>query len=280
MVSVVTNKPAILARLSSLQNTSEFNLAAERLSSGKRINNAGDDAAGNSVSLKMGALIDGKNMAMKTIGDGIALLEVQDSGLAELQNIVLRLRELALQMASGSYTDTDRSMAQIEFEALGSQISNLVLSTTFNTRKTINGANAPGSNKRITLQAGSGTGETIQIEQGAGNYIGNQIQGGAISIDTVFNAKSAITVLDTALSDTLTARAISGASKNRLMSVVANLSASGVLASQSLGRIVDADMAREASQLSKSRILNDASTAMLASANTSQLNLLRLVGVD
>lgn len=280
MVSVVTNKPAILARLSSLQNTSEFNLAAERLSSGKRINNAGDDAAGNSVSLKMGALIDGKNMAMKTIGDGIALLEVQDSGLAELQNIVLRLRELALQMASGSYTDTDRSMAQIEFEALGSQISNLVLSTTFNTRKTINGANAPGSNKRITLQAGSGTGETIQIEQGAGNYIGNQIQGGAISIDTVSNAKSAITVLDTALSDTLTARAISGASKNRLMSVVANLSASGVLASQSLGRIVDADMAREASQLSKSRILNDASTAMLASANTSQLNLLRLVGVD
>ena len=280
MVSVVTNKSAILARLSSLQNTSEFNLAAERLSSGKRINNAGDDAAGNSVSLKMGALIDGKNMAMKTIGDGIALLEVQDSGLAELQNIVLRLRELAVQMASGSYTDTDRSMAQIEFEALGSQISNLVLSTTFNTRKTINGANAPGSNKRITLQAGSGTGETIQIEQGAGNYIGNQIQGGAISIDTVFNAKSAITVLDTALSDTLTARAISGASKNRLMSVVANLSASGVLASQSLGRIVDADMAREASQLSKSKILNDASTAMLASANTSQLNLLRLVGVD
>ena len=121
MVSVVTNKPAILARLSSLQNTSEFNLAAERLSSGKRINNAGDDAAGNSVSLKMGALIDGKNMAMKTIGDGIALLEVQDSGLAELQNIVLRLRELALQMTSGSYTDTDRSMAQIEFEALGLQ---------------------------------------------------------------------------------------------------------------------------------------------------------------
>ena len=280
MVSVVTNKSAILARLSSLQHTSEFNLAAGRLSSGKRINNAGDDAAGNSVSLKMDALIDGTNMAIKTIGDGIALLEVQDSGLAELQNIVLRLRELALQMASGSYTDTDRSMAQIEFEALGSQISNLVLSTTFNTRKTINGANAPGSNKRIMLQAGSGAGETIQIEQGAGNYIGNQIQGGAISIDTVSNAKSAITVLDTALSDTLTARAISGASKNRLMSVVANLSASGVLASQSLGRIVDADMAREASQLSKSKILNDASTAMLASANTSQLNLLRLVGVD
>jgi flagellin len=280
MVSVVTNKSAILARLSSLKHTGEFNLAAGRLSSGKRINNAGDDAAGNSVSLKMGALIDGKNMAMKTIGDGIALLEVQDSGLAELENIVLRLRELALQMASGSYTDTDRSMAQIEFEALGSQISNLVLSTTFNTRKTINGANASGSNKRVMLQAGSGAGETIQIEQGAGKYIGNQIQGGAISIDTVSNAKSAITVLDTALSDTLTARAISGASKNRLMSVVANLSASGVLASQSLGRIVDADMAREASQLSKSKILNDASTAMLASANTSQLNLLRLVGVD
>ena len=280
MISAVTNKSAILAQLSSLQNRNEFNLAAERLSSGRRINNAGDDAAGNAVSLKMAALIDGTNMAIKTIGDGIALLEVQDSGLAELQNIVLRLRELALQMASGSYTDVDRSMAQIEFEALGSQIGNLVLSAAFNTRKTINGANAPGSNKRIALQAGSEAGETIQIEQGAGRYIGNQIQGGAISINTVLNAKSAINVLDTALSDTLTARAVNGASKNRLMSVVAYLSASEVMAVQSLGRIVDADMAREATQLSKSEILNDASTAMLASANTSQLNLLRLIGVD
>ena len=279
MVSVVTNKSAILARFSSLQNSSESNLAAERLSSGRRINNAGDDAAGNSVGLKMASLIGGTNMAIKTIGDGIALLEVQDSGLAELQNIILRLRELALQMASGSYTDIDRGMAQIEFEALGSQIDNLVLSTAYNTRKTINGASAPGTNDKITLQAGPGAGEIIQIEKGAGTYIGNKIQGGAISISSVSNATSAITVLDTVLADTLTARAINGASKNRLMSVITNLSASSVMAEQSLGRIVDADMAREVSQLGKSKILNDASTAMLALANTSQLNLLRLVGV-
>ena len=280
MISVSTNKSAILARFNSLQNSGEFNRSAERLSSGKRINSSSDDAAGNAVALKMAALIDGKNMAIKTIGDGIALLEIQDSGLAEIQNIVLRLRELALQTASGSYTDNDRSMAQIEFEALGSQIDNLVLSASYNTRKTINGANAPGSNAIMTLQAGSGADEAIQIEKGAGTYIGNQIQGGAISIDTVSNAKSAITVLDNALSDTLTARAINGASKNRLLSVIANLSSSVVMAAQSLGRIIDADMASEASQLSKFKILNEASTAMLSSANTTKQSLLRLIGVD
>jgi len=280
MISISTNKSAILARFNSLQNSGEFNRSAERLSSGKRINSSSDDAAGNAVALKMAALIDGKNMAIKTIGDGIALLEIQDSGLAEIQNIVLRLRELALQTASGSYTDNDRSMAQIEFEALGSQIDNLVLSASYNTRKTINGANAPGSNAIMTLQAGSGADEAIQIEKGAGTYIGNQIQGGAISIDTVSNAKSAITVLDNALSDTLTARAINGASKNRLLSVIANLSSSVVMAAQSLGRIIDADMASEASQLSKFKILNEASTAMLSSANTTKQSLLRLIGED
>jgi flagellin len=280
MISVSTNKSAILARFNSLQNSGEFNRSAERLSSGKRINSSSDDAAGNAVALKMAALIDGKNMAIKTIGDGIALLKIQDSGLAEIQNIVLRLRELALQTASGSYTDNDRSMAQIEFEALGSQIDNLVLSASYNTRKTINGANAPGSNAIMTLQAGSGADEAIQIEKGAGTYIGNQIQGGAISIDTVSNAKSAITVLDNALSDTLTARAINGASKNRLLSVIANLSSSVVMAAQSLGRIIDADMASEASQLSKFKILNEASTAMLSSANTTKQSLLRLIGED
>jgi len=280
MISVSTNKSAILARFNSLQNSGEFNRSAERLSSGKRINSSSDDAAGNAVALKMAARIDGKNMAIKTIGDGIALLEIQDSGLAEIQNIVLRLRELALQTASGSYTDNDRSMAQIEFEALGSQIDNLVLSASYNTRKTINGANAPGSNAIMTLQAGSGADEAIQIEKGAGRYIGNQIQGGAISIDTVSNAKSAITVLDNALSDTLTARAINGASKNRLLSVIANLSSSVVMAAQSLGRIIDADMASEASQLSKFKISNEASTAMLSSANTTKQSLLRLIGED
>ena len=96
MISVLTNESAILARFNSLQNISEFNLAAERLSSGKRINSGSDDAAGNSVALKMDALIDGKNIAINTIGDGIALLEIQDSGLAEVQNIVLQLRELAV----------------------------------------------------------------------------------------------------------------------------------------------------------------------------------------
>ena len=280
MISVLTNESAILARFNSLQNSGEFNLAAERLSSGKRINSGSDDAAGNSVALKMAALIDGKNIAINTIGDGIALLEIQDSGLAEVQNIVLRLRELAVQMASGSYTDIDRGMAQIEFEALGSQIDNLVLTAAYNTRKTINGRFAPGSNSMMTLQAGSGANETIQIEKAAGKYIGNQIQGGSISIDTAANAKSAITGLDTALSDTSTARAINGASKNRLMSVVANLSLSAATAAQSLGRVLDADMAREASQLTKFQLLNEASTAMLSSANTAKLNLLRLIGAD
>ena len=183
-------------------------------------------------------------------------------------------------MASGSYTDIDRSMAQIEFEALGSQINNLVLTAAYNTRKTINGRFAPGSNSMMTLQAGSGANETIQIEKAAGKYIRNQIQGGSISIDTAANAKSAITGLDTALSDTSTARAINGASKNRLMSVVANLSLSAATAAQSLGRVLDADMAREASQLTKFQILNEASTAMLSSANTAKLNLLRLIGAD
>ena len=279
MISSVTNSSALFARLFSIKNTNSSNSAAERLSSGKRINNSGDDAAGNAVSLKMDALIQGQKMAIKTISDGVAGLEIQDSGLAEIQSVVGRLRELAVQMASGIYTDVDRDMGQIEFEALADQIGNLVLSASYNNRKTMNGSSAPGSNRTLTLQAGATAVETIDIEQAAGTYLKNQLKDGSISIDTQSNAKNAVDSLSTTLSQTLKARAINGAAKNRLISVINNLSSSSIIAEGAKSRIVDANMARESIRLGKFEILNKASTAMLTIANSSKSSLLQLVEI-
>ena len=157
MTSIGTNVGALNARLYTLSANKQQEIAMERLSSGKRVNTAADDAAGLAVAGKMESQLRGINMAIRNNQDGVGLIQTAESGLNEIRNMVLRIRELAVQMANGIYEDTpDRQNAQLEVSALIQQVNMISDYTTFNDVKLID-----GSFTGITIQAGNTTGETI-----------------------------------------------------------------------------------------------------------------------
>jgi len=243
----------------------------ERLSSGQRVNSAADDAAGLAVAGKMESQLRGINMAVRNAQDGVGLIQSAESGLNEIRNMILRIRELAVQMANGIYENTpDRQNAQLEVAALVAQVDLISNNTTFNDVKLID-----GSFSSVTIQAGNTTAETIELSFIDVGSTGLTIQSATVA--TQSDAKVAIGTMDTALQTIAGEQAKFGSYINRLNYSVANLSRASVMTEQALGRIMDADFASESTNLSKQQILNQAATAMLAQANQSKGLLLQLI---
>ena len=159
MTSINTNVGALNARTNAINATNKMESAMQRLSSGLRINSAADDAAGLAVAGKMESQLKGINMAVRNAQDGVGLIQTAESGLNEIRNMVLRIRELAVQMANGIYEDTpDRANAQLEVTALLNQVTLIADNTRFNDVSLID-----GSFTGITIQAGNTTSETIEL---------------------------------------------------------------------------------------------------------------------
>ena len=271
MTSISTNVGALNARLYALTSTQGQNKAMERLSSGLRVNSAADDAAGLAVAGKMESQLRGINMAIRNNQDAIGLIQTAESGINEIRNMVLRIRELAVQMANGIYEDTpDRDNAHLEVTALIDQVSLIAGYTRFNDISLIN-----GSFDAVDIQAGNTTTETITVTIDDMTASGLSIQ--AASVSTQSAAQSAIGTMDTALETIATEQATLGSLINRFNYSVNNLSRSSVATEQALGRIMDADFATESTELSKQQILNQAATAMLAQANQSKSLMLQLI---
>jgi flagellin len=271
MTSIGTNVGALNARLYALAAGQKQEMAMERLSSGKRVNTAADDAAGLAVAGKMESQLRGINMAIRNNQDGVGLIQTAESGLNEIRNMVLRIRELAVQMANGIYEDTpDRQNAQLEVAALVAQVNMISDYTTFNDVNLID-----GTFTGITIQAGNTTGETIELSFLDSGSTGLSIN--SVTVASQTSALSAITTMDTALQTIAGEQAKFGSLINRLNYSVANLSRASVMTEQALGRIMDADFAKESTELSKSQILNQAATAMLAQANQSKSLMLQLI---
>ena len=275
MAVINTNISALKAANASSQADRMMGVAMERLSTGKRINGAKDDAAGLAIATTMTAQIRGMNQGVRNANDGISMAQSAEGALDEVSNMLQRVRELSVQAASGTYSTNDRTNMQTEVDALTAQIGAVVTNTEFNGVKLFDGTTAT-----VTIQAGANGADTIDLTMadltglaGAGGAAGSYGVAGADG--TAANAT--IAAVDTELGTLATARSGLGAAQNRLESAVNSLSINSTNLSDARSRIVDADYAAETTALAKSQILSQASTAMLSQANQSQQNVLSLL---
>lgn len=244
--------------------------AMERLSTGRRINSAADDAAGLAIASRMTAEVRGLNMAVRNANDGISLAQTAEGGMNEIGSMLQRMRELSVQSASGTLTDPDRENLQVEVTELLAQIGDVATRTTFNDVALLDGTNAT-----IDVQTGSNSGETVAIT--LTDVTAATLAVDAIDIGTAAGADTALGLLDTAIDTISTAQATLGAAQNRLQTTVSNLTDRVTNINESRSRIQDADFSAETTQLARAQILSQASTAMLAQANQSQQGVLSLI---
>ena len=275
MTVINTNVASLKARVNSLKATNGMEKAMERLSSGQRINRAADDAAGLAVSSKMTAQLKGINMAVRNAQDGISLVQTAEAAMAEVMNMLTRMRELGVQMNNGIYTDADRVNANLEKTQLIAEINKVVDNTQFNNVTLLDGSYDK------TLRVGNLNTEVVTVtivDMGASTLAtGAATTLNDMSISTQAFAANAVTILDTAIANLAEYQATLGAKQNRLEHTIAYLSNASVLTEQARGRIMDSDFASESANLAKEQILNQAATGMLAQANQSKQSLMGLI---
>ena len=271
MTVINTNISSLRAQNAGRLSDMNMATAMARLSSGKRINSAKDDAAGLAIASSMTASIRGMNQGIRNANDGMAMAQTADGALNEIGNMLQRVRELAVQSASGTYSDDDRTNLQTEVTALTTQISSILDNTKFNKVALFDGS--AGDSGDVTIQAGSEAADTVSI-----SFAEIDLSDATdIDISDAGDASDALETLDDALSTVNTARATFGAAASQLQSVVNNLSSNVENLSQARSGIQDADFSAETANLAKAQILSQASTAMLAQANQSQQGVLSLL---
>ncbi len=270
MTVITTNVSALRAQNASRLANDQTATAMARLSSGKRINSAKDDAAGLAVATRMEANVRGFSQAIRNANDGISLAQTAEGALAETSNILVRMRELAVQSANGTLTTSDRTALQAEVTQLIGQIGDIATRTNFNGTSLLNNASTS-----ISIQTGVATGETVSIA--IGDMQATALGVNSLSLSSASSASSALATLDTAINTVAAQRANLGAVQNRLSSTVNNLSSSVENLNASKSAIEDADFSVETTKLASAQILQQASTAMLAQANQSQSGVLSLL---
>ncbi len=273
MTVINTNSAALRAQNGSRMANIELQTAMARLSSGSRINSASDDAAGLAVSNSMQSQITGMSQAISNANDGISLAQTADGALSEVTNNLQRIRELAVQSASGTYSDDDRTNMQAEVTQLQNQITNIVSDTKFNGTALF----STTADTNTSIQTGASAGQTVNIDIGALDKVKAAL---TLKVDTSADANAALATtggLDDALQQVDTVRAGLGASESQLNSVVNNLTNEVTNLTDAKSRISDADFSVETTNLAKAQILSQASTAMLAQANQSQQGVLKLL---
>ncbi|WP_174279165.1 flagellin [Sphingomonas bacterium] len=271
MTVIGTNTASLRAANASNSANMQLATAMERLSTGKRINTAKDDAAGLAISSSMTSQIKGMNQAIRNANDGVSLAQTAEGALGEVTNMLQRIRELAVQSASGTYSDTnDRGNLNAEVTALTAQITDILTNSQFNGVKLFDGS--AGTSGTIKIQTGANNGDTVDLSLAT---ITDSTK--TTKVDTVANANTALDTVSSALDTINTARAKLGAAESRFQSVVNNLTSNVTNLTDARSRIEDADFSAETANLAKAQILTQASTAMLAQANQSQQGVLKLL---
>ncbi|TRY24503.1 flagellin [Brevibacillus sp. LEMMJ03] len=247
----------------------------ERLSSGYRINRAGDDAAGLAISEKMRGQIRGLEQATRNAQDGISLIQTAEGALNETHSILQRMRELAVQAANDTNTATDRANLQAEVDQLVTEIDRIAQNTEFNTTKLLDGNATVTAGLKFQIGANKGQSITLTISDMQAAALG--VGAGTILVDTQANADNAIKLVDDAIEKVSTQRADLGAVQNRLEHTINNLGASAENLTAAESRIRDVDMAKEMMEFTKNNILTQAAQAMLAQANQQPQGVLQLL---
>lgn len=282
MAMVINTNVASLNSQRMLQKTnSSLATSMERLSSGYRVNSAKDDAAGLSIADKMTSQIRGMTVAMRNANDGISMAQTAESAMGSITDTLQRMRDLAVQSANtGAVSSGDREKLQTEFKQLSDEIGRVIQNTEFNGKKILAGS-LVGAN----FQVGAGTSANNQISitvsdlnvvSGVGSIGSAKVSIGSMAGSATVRA--AIDTIDLAIGKIDDFRAKLGAVQNRFTATIGNLSSSIENQSAARSRIMDADFAVETSNLSRSQILQQAGTAMLAQANQSAQGVLSLLG--
>ena len=250
-------------------NASQGNLATsmQRLSSGLRVNSAKDDAAGLAIAERMNTQVRGMNVAIRNANDGISMSQTAEGGLQEVSNMLQRMRELAVQSANGTNSDSDRQNLDAEFQALDDEITRIAATTSFNGVSLLN---ATGS---VAFQVGANNGANnkLSIETIAVAAVGGDITASG-------TASTAISNIDARISAVTTARADFGAIQSRFESAISNLQVAKENQEAARGRIMDADFAVETAAMTRAQILQQAGNAMVSQANSSPQSVLQLLG--
>ncbi|MEL5865101.1 flagellin [Clostridium cochlearium] len=248
--------------------------ATEKLSSGLRINRAGDDAAGLAISEKMRAQIRGLNQASRNAQDGISLIQTAEGALTESHSILQRMRELAVQSANDTNVAVDRSEIQKEIDQLSQELTRISDNTEFNTQ------NLLGGNFEGTFHIGANEGQDIKLKINGMGAKALSVEGASaagINVSTQKSASAAITTINKAIENVSAERSKLGAYQNRLEHTIANLDNSSENLQAAESRVRDVDMAKEMMNFSKNNILQQAAQAMLAQANQAPQGVLQLL---
>ena len=296
MTVINTNVAASITANALTKNERAMSQAMERLSTGQRINNAGDDAAGLAIASRMTSQINGLNMAVRNANDAISLVQTADGAIVEIEAMLQRMRELAVQAASGTYSATDRDALEVEFDALQAAIQDINDDTQWNGTALLSGGST------FTVHVGANASQTIAVtvkdfdttgENAASASVGifeniddttttdyedddtNDLA--ALSVDTVSLAGTALTNLTHAITRVQAHRATLGATINRLEYAADNLANVSQNTSASRSRVLDADYASETTELARTQIIQQAATAMLSQANQQAQSVLALL---
>jgi flagellin len=303
MTVINTNVAASITANALTKNERAMSQAMERLSTGQRINNAGDDAAGLAISSRMTSQINGLNMAVRNANDAISMVQTADGALVEVEAMLQRMRELTVQAASGTMSTTDKSALNTEFGALEDQIQEIAKNTEWNGTKLLDGT--IGTNTAVSFHVGANASQTISVSfndlntdfnatnsntvstntygllVGLGTAgIGSGTGGTGDLVDQVITGTSQGTTLgylDNAITNINTQRANLGAAISRLEYASDNLANVSQNTSASRSQVLDADYASETTELARTQIIQQAATAMLSQANQQAQSVLALL---
>ncbi|MCP4645115.1 MAG: flagellin FliC [bacterium] len=265
-----TNVAALNATRVLRRSTTALNKSLERLSSGYRINRASDDAAGLAISEAFRTLIRGSQVAQRNCQDGISLIQTAEGALETTTNMLQRVRELAVQAANGTMSDTNRASLDLEVQQLLDQIDDIAFDTEFN------GLRVLSATQVVTLQAGSQAGQTLAIQVAGANT--SDLVVSQVTISNVQAAVSALSTIDNALRSVTSLRSTFGAYQNRLEFTISTLAIAEENSSASESYIRDADIARETIDFTRNQILVSSGTAVLAQSNVVPQTALQLLG--
>ena len=287
MAVVNTNIAASLAQSSLMKNERALGTAMEQLSTGRKINSAGDNAAGLAISTRMSSQIRGLDAAIRNANDAVSMVNTAEGALDEITTMLQRMRELAVQAGTGTTDAADRTYLQSEFTALRTEIDRIADNTQWNGRNILDGS-AGASTGKSTVAFGIGqdgtAAQTLSTSFGNFNNTTGKLSGLASKVITgttiasaITQAAATITEIDVVIGDVSSQRATFGAISNRLTHAVDNLTNVKTNSEASRSRILDTDYAAATSELARTQIIQQAGTAMLAQANQLPQTVLALL---
>jgi flagellin len=271
-MSINTNVISLNAQRQLSSTNNMLGTSMERLSSGLRVNNSKDDAAGLAIASRMESQVRGQNVAVRNANDAISLAQTAEGGISQISNMLQRMRELAVQSANATNTTADRGNLDAEFQALNAEITRTMSSTRFNGLAVIGGGAGTQS-----FQVGELSGDRVEVVTKNLSTNASMTAVAASAITTEGAASTAMANIDAALSTVNVERSAYGAVQNRFESMIATLQVSSNNLSAARGRIIDADFATETANLSRAQILQQAGTAMVAQANQLPQQVLSLL---